>query len=43
MNDELEGIRVVPQLRWLLAGFPPRPSGFDPWSVHVGFVVGKMQ
>ena len=33
---------TVPWLRQLLAGLPtPRP-GFDPGSVHVGFVVDKV-
>jgi hypothetical protein len=26
----------------LVAGLPPRRSGFDPGSVHVGFVVDKV-
>jgi hypothetical protein len=29
----------VPWLRRLVAGLPPRRSGFDPGLVHVGFVV----
>jgi hypothetical protein len=32
----------VPWLRRLAAGLPPRRPGFDPGSVHVGFVVDKM-
>jgi hypothetical protein len=33
----------VPQLRRLVAGFPPRRRpGFDPRSDHVGFVVDKV-
>jgi hypothetical protein len=34
--------RAVPWLRRLAAGFPPRRPGFDPGSVHVGFVVDKV-
>jgi hypothetical protein len=33
---------VVPQLRRLIAGFPPLCHGLDPRSGHAGFVVGKM-
>jgi hypothetical protein len=33
---------AVPWLRWLVAGLSPRSSGFDPGSVHVGFVVDKV-
>jgi hypothetical protein len=32
----------VPWHRRLVAGFPPRQSGFDPRSSHVGFVVDKV-
>jgi hypothetical protein len=32
----------VPWLRRLAAGLPPRRPGFDPGSVHVGFVVEKV-
>jgi hypothetical protein len=32
----------VPQLRRLVAAFPPRQPGFDPRSSHVGFVVDKV-
>jgi hypothetical protein len=32
----------VPQLRRLVAGFPPLWSGFDPRSGHMGFVVDRM-
>jgi hypothetical protein len=32
----------VPWLRRLVAGFSPWRPGFDPWSVHVGFVVDKV-
>jgi hypothetical protein len=32
----------VPWLRRLAAGTPPRRPGFDPGSVHVGFVVDKV-
>jgi hypothetical protein len=34
--------RAVPWLRRLVAGLPPRRPGFDPGSVHVGFVVDKV-
>jgi hypothetical protein len=33
---------VVPWLRRLVAGFPPRRSRFEPRSRYVGFVVDKM-
>ena len=33
---------VVLWLRRLVAGLPPRRPGFDPGSVHVGFVVDKV-
>jgi hypothetical protein len=33
---------VVPLLRRLAAGLPPRRPGFDPGSVDVGFVVDKV-
>jgi hypothetical protein len=34
--------RAVPWLRRLAPGLPPRRPGFDPGSVHVGFVVDKV-
>jgi hypothetical protein len=34
--------KAVPWLRRLAAGLPPRRPGFDPLSVHVGFVVDKV-
>jgi hypothetical protein len=34
--------KAVPWLRRLAAGLPPRRPGFDPGSVHVGFVVDKV-
>jgi hypothetical protein len=34
--------RAVPQLKRLVAGFPPRRPGFDPGSGQVGFVVDKV-
>jgi hypothetical protein len=34
--------RAVPRLRRLVADLPPRRPGFDPGSVHVGFVVDKV-
>jgi hypothetical protein len=38
-----EGILMaVPWLRRLAAGLPPRRPGFNPGSVHVGFVVDKV-
>jgi hypothetical protein len=33
---------AVPWFRRLAAGLSPRRPGFDPGSVHVGFVVDKM-
>jgi hypothetical protein len=33
---------VVPYLRPLVAGFPPRRLGFEPRSLHVGFVMEKV-
>jgi hypothetical protein len=35
-------LTAVPWLRRLVAGLPPRRPGFDPGSVHVGFVVDKV-
>jgi hypothetical protein len=34
--------RAVLWLRWLVAGLSTRRPGFDPRSVHVGFVVDKV-
>jgi hypothetical protein len=34
--------KAVPWLRRLVACLPPRRPGFDPGSVHVGFVVDKV-
>jgi hypothetical protein len=34
--------RAVPWLSRLVAGFPPWRPGFDPGSVHVGFMVDKV-
>jgi hypothetical protein len=34
--------RAVPWLRLLVAGLSPRRPGFNPGSVHVGFVVDKV-
>jgi hypothetical protein len=34
--------KAVPWLRRLVAGLSPRKPGFDPGSVHVGFVVDKV-
>jgi hypothetical protein len=33
---------AAPYLKWLVTGFPPRRSGFEPGSSHVGFVVDKV-
>ena len=33
---------AVPWLRPLVAGLSPRTPGFDPGSVHLGFVVDKV-
>jgi hypothetical protein len=33
---------AVPWLGRLVAGLPPRRLGFDPGSVHVGFLVDKV-
>jgi hypothetical protein len=43
ITDKLVTVpRAVPWLRRLVAGHSPRrPAGFDPGSVHVGFVVDK--
>jgi hypothetical protein len=38
----ISGLWAVPWLRRLVAGLPPRRPGFDPRSVHVGFVVDKV-
>jgi hypothetical protein len=35
-------VKAVPWLRRLVAGLPPPRPGFDPGSVHVGFVVDKV-
>jgi hypothetical protein len=34
--------RAMPQLRQLIAGFPPRQPVFDPRSGHAAFVVDNM-
>jgi hypothetical protein len=34
--------KAAPLLKRLVAGFPPRRSGFKPGSSHVGFVVDKV-
>jgi hypothetical protein len=34
-------VKAVPWLRQLVAGLSPRRPGFDPGSVHVGFVPDK--
>ena len=38
----LSVVLAVPWLRWLVAGLSQRRPGFDPESVHVGFVVDKV-
>jgi hypothetical protein len=35
-------LKAAPQLKRLVAGFPPRRPGFKPGSSHVGFVVDKV-
>jgi hypothetical protein len=35
-------VKAVPWLKRLVAGLSPRRPGFDPGSVHVGFVVDKV-
>ena len=40
--DKVKLEKAVPWLRRLVAGLPPRRPGFDPGSVHVGFVVNKV-
>jgi hypothetical protein len=35
-------VMAVPWLRRLVVGLSPRRPGFDPGSVHVGFVVDKV-
>jgi hypothetical protein len=35
-------LKAVPWLRRLVAGLSPRRLGFDPGSVHVGFMVNKV-
>jgi hypothetical protein len=42
IRDNLMTCMAVPWLRWLVAGLSPRRPGFDPESVHVGFVVDKV-
>jgi hypothetical protein len=39
----MQVLKVVPQLRQLVAGFPPRRPAFEPGSGHVGFVVDKVE
>jgi hypothetical protein len=38
----IRAMMAVPWLRRLVTGIPPRRPGFDPGSVHVGFVVDKL-
>jgi hypothetical protein len=35
-------VMAVPQLRRVVAGFPPRRPGFEPGSSHVGSVEDRM-
>jgi hypothetical protein len=39
---ELYRNKAVPQLKRLVAGFPPRRPRFEPGSSHVGFLVDKV-
>jgi hypothetical protein len=39
---EIEAVWAMLQLTWLLASFSLLRPGFAPWSVRVGFVVGKV-
>jgi hypothetical protein len=41
-NKVNKGCGAVPWLRRLVAGLSPRRPGFDPGSVHLGFVVDKV-
>jgi hypothetical protein len=41
-NADLQYFKAVPQLRRLVAGFPPRRPGLEPRSGHVGFVVDEV-
>jgi hypothetical protein len=41
-KKESNGRAMAPWLRRLAAGLPSRRPGFDPGSVHVGFVVDKV-
>jgi hypothetical protein len=42
ISDVPNGLkRAVPWLRRLTADLPPRRPGFDPGSVHVGFVINE--
>jgi hypothetical protein len=40
--SKLSRYKAAPWLRRLAAGLPPRRPGFDPGSVHVGYVVDKV-
>jgi hypothetical protein len=42
MEHRLLLFKAVPQLRRSVPGFPPRWPGFEPKSIHVGFVVDKV-
>jgi hypothetical protein len=35
--------QAVPWLRSLVAGLSPRRPGFEPGSIHVGFMVNKVE
>jgi hypothetical protein len=37
-----QDLGAVPWLRRLAAGLSPRRPGFDPGSVHVGFIMDKV-
>jgi hypothetical protein len=42
IGNLLSNQKAVTWLRRLVGGLSPRKPGFDPGSVHVGFVVDKM-
>jgi hypothetical protein len=42
LAKDLQSFKAVPWLRRLVAGLSARRAGFDPGSVHVGFVVDKV-
>jgi hypothetical protein len=42
VHSNYNSTKAMPQLKWLVAGFPPRRPEFKPGSGHVGFVVDKV-